>query len=357
VPAERPHVLQLGPDMRGGMTEMIKGLLGSPLAERYELEMVATHRGPDPVPRRLAIFAAALWRLTWWSLRRRGRIVHVHVTVRGSMYRKAICVHLAKALRRRVVLHVHSGPGDIAAFRAHLGRASATLLRSTLRASDAVLAVSAASATALEAAYPVSGVIVVPNAAPTGIPAPPPRPAGRAPRVSYFGGFENPVKGGEVMLEAMRSFAMAGLVVTMAGPGELPEAGQRLVAEHDAVRWLGWLEGEDRDTLMRETDVFVLPSTSEGLPIALLEAMAYGRAIVATEVGGVPDVLTTERDALLVAPGDAAGLAQAIARLAADATLRERLGGAARERAQRLNAEEVTGRLAALYERLLGERA
>lgn len=357
MPAERPHVLQLGPDMRGGMTEMIMGLLRSPLADLYELEMVATHRGPDPIGRRLLIFAAALWRLTVWSLRGRGRIAHVHVTVRGSMYRKAVCVHLAKLLRRRVILHVHSGPGDIAAFRARLGAAGAALFRSTLRRSDAVLAVSAASATALEAAYPVTGVAVVPNAAPTGIAERPPRPAERLPLVVYLGGFENPVKGGETMLAALRLPAMAELRVTMAGPGELPEAGEALVSGREKVEWRGWLETEDRDALMREADVFVLPSTSEGLPLAVLEAMAFGIAIVATEVGGVPDVLGDERDALLVEPGDAEGLAAAIARLAADAGLRERLGDAARERARRLNAEEVTGRLAELYERLLAPAA
>lgn len=355
MPTERPRVLQLGPDMRGGMTEMIMGLLRSPLNERYELEMVATHRGPDSIGRRLTIFAAALWRLTLWSVRGRGRIVHVHVTVRGSMYRKAVCVFLAKALRRRVILHVHSGPGDIASFRARLGRAGFALFRSMLRSSDAVLAVSAASAAALEAAYGVAGAIVVPNAAPRGIAAREPRSAGGKPLIAYVGGFENPVKGGEVMLSAMQLSAMAELSVTMAGPGELPEAGRELVADWAEVEWRGWLEAADRDALMRAVDIFVLPSTSEGLPLALLEAMVYGLAIVATKVGGVPDVLTSERDALLVEPDDPQGLAAAISRLAGDAELRQRLGQAAHERALRLNSEEVTGRLAALYERLLGD--
>lgn len=352
MPAERPHVLQLGPDMRGGMTEMIRGLLRSPLAERYELQFVPTHGGPDPIGRRLVILAAALWRLTWWSLRGEGRIVQIHVTVRGSMYRKAVCVLLAKALRRRVVLHVHSGPGDIAAFRAGLNRSAAALFRSVLRHSDAVLAVSAASAAALEAAYGIAGVTVVPNAAPVGVER---APSGDGPpRVVYLGGFENSVKGGAVMLEALADPALAELQVTMAGPGELPEAGRRLVDDRPRVEWRGWLEGEDRDALLGETGVFVLPSTSEGLPIALLEAMACGLPIVATTVGGVPDILTDGHDALLVEPGDAAALAAAISRLAGDIALRKRLGAAARERAQRLNAEEVTGRLAALYERLLG---
>jgi glycosyltransferase involved in cell wall biosynthesis len=81
--------------------------------------------------------------------------------------------------------------------------------------------------------------------------------------------------------------------------------------------------------------------------------MSWGRAIVATEVGGVPDVLSDGKDALLVAPGDSAALAAALARLAADPDLRTRLGPAARARAQRLNSEEVTDRLDRIYRDLL----
>src|SRR5712671_4922558 len=113
---ERARVLHLGPEVPGGMRTSTRALLGSRLGEEFELEFVATHRGAGAA-RRFVVFLAALCRLAWWSLRGRGRLVHVHATVRGSMYRKAICVLVAKALRRTVILHVHSGPGDVATFR------------------------------------------------------------------------------------------------------------------------------------------------------------------------------------------------------------------------------------------------
>lgn len=350
MPTDRPRILQLGPEVRGGMTAVMRDLLDSPLARSYELEMVATHRGSG-VTRRLLVFTAALWHLTWWSLRRRGRIVHIHSTVRGSMYRKALCVLLARALRRRVVLHMHSGPGDIATFRARLGGARVAALRLALRSADVVLAVSSASAAALEEAFGLSGVIVVPNAAPT-VPAGEPRRASGEPLAVFLGGFANPVKGGEVMVEALAMPALAGLPTVLAGPGEPTPAARRLLAGRDGLEWRGWLEAGAKEGLMREAVIFVLASTSEGLPMALLEAMAYGLAIVATEVGGVPDVLSDGVDGLLVAPGDPGALAAALSRLAADAELRARLGDAARERAERLNADEVTGRLVAIYREL-----
>lgn len=353
MPAERPRILQLGPEVRGGMTAVMRDLLESPLAELYEMEMVATHKGSG-ASRRLFVFAAALARLTWWSLRRQGRIVHIHSTVRGSMYRKAACVLLARVLRRRVVLHLHSGPGDIATFRSRLGAVRVAALRRSLRSADVVLAVSKASTAALEDAFDLDGVLVVPNAAPTVPAAEPGRRGEGEPLALFLGGFANPVKGGEVMVEALATAAPPALRIVLAGPGEPSAPARGLVAAHERIEWRGWLDAGAKEALMREADAFVLASTSEGLPMALLEAMAYGLAIVATEVGGVPDVLEDGVDALLVAPGDPAALGAALARLAEDGGLRERLGAAARSRAERLNADEVTGRLDSIYRELLG---
>jgi glycosyltransferase involved in cell wall biosynthesis len=268
------------------------------------------------------------------------------------MLRKSICLLLARALRRRTILHMHSGPGDIARERARLGPLRVALFQLAFRAADVVLAVSAASAAALEAAYGASGVVVVPNAAPEA----PAVPAGRGEeplRALYLGGFANPVKGGEELLEALGQRDVEALGVVLCGPGELPANGRELLNRRPEIEWRGWLEEAEKEELLREAAIFVLPSTSEGLPMAVLEAMAWGRAIVATAVGGVPDVVADEVEALLVPPGDAAALAAAMAKLAADGELRERLGGAARARARRLNAEEVTGRLESIYAELL----
>jgi glycosyltransferase involved in cell wall biosynthesis len=87
--------------------------------------------------------------------------------------------------------------------------------------------------------------------------------------------------------------------------------------------------------------------------MALLEALSVGAAVVATEVGGVPDIVSPEIEALVVAPGDAAALAAALGRLAADPELRERLGRAARKRAVELGPEQVAARFDALYRELL----
>lgn len=97
------------------------------------------------------------------------------------------------------------------------------------------------------------------------------------------------------------------------------------------VEW--WGERSDIVAVLAQADVFCLPSYREGLSRSLLEAAACGLPIVTTDVAGCRDVVDNERDGLLVPPRDSEAVARAIARLAADPTLRRRLGTAARARA------------------------
>lgn len=358
-PDDGLHVLQLGPDPQGGggMATVIRGLLESPLAERHRLEMVTSYRSSHGL-RRLLVFSGALAALVRWCLGPGPRIVHIHTTVRGSMYRKAIFVAVAKALRRPVVLHVHAGAAEIEVFHARLGRVRRGLLRRGIAMADRVLSVSSAGARALGERFARRDVAVVPNAAPPVKEerSRPPAEGGDAVTVLYLGGFANPVKGGEVLLEALGSFAPAApsLRVLLAGPGDPPAAAVPLLEQSSSLRWLGWLDEEAKAQALAASDVFVLPSISEGLPMALLEGMAEGLAVVATDMGGVPDVVTHGVDGLLVPPGDAAALGAAIRTLVEQPARRAELARAARARAERLGETEVCGRLDAIYGELAG---
>lgn len=103
-------------------------------------------------------------------------------------------------------------------------------------------------------------------------------------------------------------------------------------------------------------DVVCLPSKSEGLPNALLEAMASGRPVVATAVGGVPEVVDSGQDGVLVEPGDAGRLAEEIARILDDAELARRLGEAARRTIERdFGAKSAVAKYGAFYQDLIAE--
>ncbi len=141
--------------------------------------------------------------------------------------------------------------------------------------------------------------------------------------------------------------------MTLAGPGRPPATATELLSREPGVAWAGWLEQEAKEELLRSSQVFVMPSRSEGLPMALLEAMAYGLAVLATEVGGIPEIVEPGVDGLLVAAEEPGAFADALARLGGDPALRERLGEGARRRVERLDAVEVAGRLGSIYAALV----
>jgi glycosyltransferase involved in cell wall biosynthesis len=356
------RVAHVGPDLngRGGIPSVISDLFGSPLAERYRLEFIATYGSAtygEDVDRgqRVTRFAVGLLRLLRWSLRRGPRLAHIHTATRGSWYRKAICVLVVRAAGRPVILHVHAGPGDISAFCGQIGPLRLWLIGRVFRAADRVVAVSRASAAEIERWLGVPGIHVVPNAAPVCRVARPANGAGasrEAVGVLYLGGFANPAKGGRVLVEALPAlFAAAPYAsVKLAGLGSPPE----LDRAAGAVDWLGWLDSSAVAAAFSDADIVVLPSLSEGLPVALLEALAHGKAVVATSVGGIPDIMSDGVDGVLVPPDDPDALARALAELAADPARRSRLAQAARARAERLSHDSVYDRLDALYSELAG---
>ena len=114
---------------------------------------------------------------------------------------------------------------------------------------------------------------------------------------------------------------------------------------------------KDIPAVLAAVDVLVFSSLWEGLPVALLEGMAAARPVVATAVGGIPEVVLPDKSAILVPPGDADALAQACLRLASDSATRRSMGQAGFERVvARYSIDAMIDRTAALYAQLLQER-
>jgi glycosyltransferase involved in cell wall biosynthesis len=133
--------------------------------------------------------------------------------------------------------------------------------------------------------------------------------------------------------------------------GEL-EAAARAAGLGERARFLG--ARDDKARLLAACDVFCLPSRHEGLGVAALEAMAAGRAVVATRVGGLGEAVVDGRTGLLVPPDDPLALAEALARVLGDRELRERLGRAGPERiGEGFRAEQMVAAYEELYRAVL----
>jgi glycosyltransferase involved in cell wall biosynthesis len=167
-------------------------------------------------------------------------------------------------------------------------------------------------------------------------------------------------KGMEVLLPAMAALIRERpeLRLAIAGEGRLRTRLQDLAAENGLnghVRWLGLRR--DVPELMAAADLFVLASRHDAFPTAVLEAMAAGLPVVATRVGGVPEIVEEGRTGLLVGPGDPAELAAAIRALIDDPHRAAALAAAARERVrERFGARAWSRRLQDLYGRAIEGR-
>jgi glycosyltransferase involved in cell wall biosynthesis len=141
-----------------------------------------------------------------------------------------------------------------------------------------------------------------------------------------------PVKGHRYLIDAMRLLARShpNLQLVMAGQGGLEENFRNHIAELNLqanVRIIGYME--DAAGFLSALDIFVMPSISEGLPLALLEAAAAGRCIVASAVGGIPEFLIDRENGFLVPPGDSGALAEILSALVSDPEKRFSLGARA----------------------------
>ena len=148
------------------------------------------------------------------------------------------------------------------------------------------------------------------------------------------------------------------LHICLAGDGEVEKV-RAAVAEKGlggSITVLGWISGEEKLERMREAGTIVLPSYHEGLPMAILEGMAAGKAIIASAVGAIPEVVG-EDNGLLVQPGDVPALAEALLRCSSSPGFMERVSQVNVEKVQRIFDIRQTHRLLAEYYRRAAEES
>ena len=235
---------------------------------------------------------------------KRADLVHAHWLAAGIV---------AAFAGRPFVITLH-GSGSAGRFAdLELARRAPWLVGCVLRRAQVVICVSEALAEAARRCG-ARDIRVIPN----GVPIPVEVGVEAAPAEVLFAGRLSPEKGIRELVEATQ-----GMNLVVAGDGPL----RALVPSA-----LGLLPHADLDVLYARAALVVLPSYTEGLPLAVVEAMAHGRPVVATAVGGIPDLVIDGETGFLVPPGDPVALREAIEKLLANSALRTRMGAAGRAR-------------------------
>ncbi len=150
------------------------------------------------------------------------------------------------------------------------------------------------------------------------------------------------------------------LTLTLVGDGPLRKGHETLAQElglNGSISFLGWKDRAEVGDLLRQCDLFVLPSRSEPFGIVIIEAMACGKPVVASAVGGIPEIIQQGENGILVEPDDPAALADAIIRVLEDEGLRSRIGRNGVETVRKsFRCEHNGARYERLFETLLPNR-
>jgi glycosyltransferase involved in cell wall biosynthesis len=267
----------------------------------------------------------------------RPSLLHVHIGSGRSFARKAAYLSVCHALGIPTIIHIHGVMHLIDFYERHARQRR--IFASFLRRSSCVIMCSARNQAPIRqwtgGDVPIHTLYNAPSTFHRPINK---RPAPGRITVAFLGLFIAP-KGIWELLDAaeMVHNQVGNAHFIFAGDGPEFAALTRAVTRRQMTSYVslpGWVTGEERLGIMEQTDVFCLPSHSEGFPVSIVEAMSMSTSIVASDVGGIPEAIIDGEHGLLVPPEDSAALAQALTTLLQDPSLRKQLGEAAKKRAE-----------------------
>ncbi len=292
-------------------------------------------------------------------LRSRPQIIHIHTSQGMGWLKDTFYIIIGKLFGAKIVLHIHA-----ASFNSLYGGKNELVQRYTrwvMGLSDAIISVSdewkdrLAGIVSAEKIFSFRNCITLDSLSSHSA-----NQSSEKVQAMFIGSI-GPRKGAFDLLEALGRLKSKGCVLptSIAGyeerEGDLAKARSRLreLNLSDSCELPGTVVGEKKAELFANANLFVLPSYNEGLPMAILEGMSAGMAVVSTPVGGIPEIVRDGYNGFLVQPGDIAHLSEKLEILARDPGLCQVMGKRSREIVEKLDVNPYVDRLLVLYNSLL----
>lgn len=340
-------------ETKGGIATYVRRMQHTPLWTEWGVRHVVSHRDGSAATK-MSTFARAMMLFVYELFRSRPDIVHLHASSDTSLVRKGVLLWVSWAARVPVVVHMHGSGFHDQYGNAH--RLIQKLIRTTLGRASVIVALGSDRAERLESIVPSARIALIPNA--VRIAQRVRQPAAGKPVHVVFVGRIGERKGTFRLLDAWSALAAdpefgrgKAATLTIAGDGDVEQARERVreLDLQDSVQVSGWLSEDAVGELLDSAQVMALPSWNEGQPMAVLEAMARGLCVIASDVGGIPDMIGGGCG-LLVAPDDIEGITAALRLVVYDDAARAHYGRAAHTRvAERFDVDTVWRRLDTLY--------
>ncbi len=343
-------VLMIGPDrsVHGGISGVVNNYYEAGLHHKIDLcyigTMVEGTKGKKLLQAIKAYFIFLI-RLSGYD------IVHVNMASDASYYRKSVFIRTAKFFHKKIVIHQHGGDFETF-YYTELKKKGRQNVKKVLSMGDVFLVLGNAWKAFFGTIIDEDSIIVLPDS--IQIPARQEKQYG-VHHILFLGRLCKAKGIGElldVVPELLGKYPDIHLY--LGGIWEDMELKEKASALVSCVTDLGWISGEEKKKYLQECDIFVLPSYFEGQSVSILEAMAYSCGIVASNTGGIPEMIIDNETGLFVSPQDTKTLQENLDKLLGNPELCRELGEKARTKVEtEFSIEDNMKRLIRIYERLM----
>lgn len=323
---EQIKVLMIGSDasVKGGITSVITQLLNfNWFAENIEMHFIPTYVDKTKI-RKIIFFVSAYWKIKRELKINRPDIVHMHMSYNASFSRKFMIHKLCMKYNIPDIIHLHGS--EFKKWYEGQSKARKIRIRTLLRECKALIVLGNKWKKIVKAMEPSANTIVVSNT----VSIPQEKAFWNEPLQFLFLGVLIKRKGVSDLLDAIKMFKDSGREINakfvIAGSGNEEENLKKKAAYlqiEDLVTFNGWADGVKKNELLKKSQVLLLPSYNEGLPIAILEGLSYGLPIISTNVGDIPSAVIDGKNGFLIKPGDYKELAEKIIQISLSRDLYE----------------------------------
>ncbi len=301
-----------GREVRGGVSSVVNSYYEAGLDKLCELTYLPTMKDGSKLKKLLVAVRA---RIRFERLVKETDILHVHMSSDNSFYRKAVFIRKAYREKKKIIIHMHGSTFDVF-YKKRCNEKQKKEVRDIFAMADKVIALSEDWKEFLgKYICEADKIQVIYNA----VKIPESYEKDYSNRKMLFLGRLGQRKGTYDLIEALpmifQKFPDAHMYFGGDGERERAEALCREKGISDHVTFLGWVRGEEKEKYLKACSIYVLPTYHEGMPMSVLEAMAYGMAVVSTYVGGIPHLITDGENGLLCEAGDVEHLKKSLSKI------------------------------------------
>lgn len=322
---EKVNVLMLGSDLsvKGGMVSVIKNYLNYKNWDEFNITFIPTHIEKGSVYK-MIYFIKSLIQIIFIIATKKIDVVHMHVAERGSFYRKSIIVLVCKIFKVSTILHHHGAEFDL--FYNQATKNKQKYISYILENVDINVVLSGKLTQMITSKAPKAKVDFLYN----GVNIGKNNLYNKDAKNILFLGRLGTRKGTYDLLSAIKKIDNdidSDIKVYLCGDGEIEEVKKvvtNLEIQH-RVAHVGWIDKKEKEEFFENASINILPSYNEGLPMTILETMAYGIPNISTNIASIPEVIENGVNGYLITPGDKDNLAKKIIELIDNAELRSSL--------------------------------